>query len=135
MLRKAKLFLTFFFFTSICILQAQNNDIESEWDWFKSLETRISTDNAEELLENKQEELQSAKDIDREDIESKVSKELAFIHIHKTNNLEKAMALLIRALDIEEKAENETALIFTHIGFFTSFLEQVERLFLWKRIL
>jgi len=133
MLRKAILLLTFFFISTLSP-QAQNIDIASEWDWFKSIEEHISTANAEELLENKQEELQSAKDIDREDIESKVSKELAFIHIHKTNNLEKAMALLIRALDIDEKAGNETALIFTYIGFYQLF-EQVEDYYYGKEFL
>ncbi|WP_296623759.1 ATP-binding protein [Marivirga sp.] len=115
-------------------MQAQNTDISSEWNWFKSLEDRISSSDAEELLENKQEELQSAKDIDRNDIESKVSKELAFIHINKTNNLEKAMSLLIRALDIDEKTENETALIFTYIGFYQLF-EQVEDYYYGKEFL
>jgi signal transduction histidine kinase len=133
MLKKAKLFFTFFFI-SLCSLQAQSNDIESEWKWFKALELRISNENTEELLENKEEELQSAKDIDRHDVESKVSKELAFIHIHKTNNLEKAMALLIRALDIDEKAENEKALIFTYIGFYQLF-EQVEDYYYGKEFL
>ncbi len=133
MLKKAILLLTFFLIT-ICQLQAQNTDISSEWNWFKSLEDRISSSDAEELLENKQEELQSAKDIDRNDIESKVSKELAFIHINKTNNLEKAMSLLIRALDIDEKTENETALIFTYIGFYQLF-EQVEDYYYGKEFL
>lgn len=133
MLRKAISFLPFFFI-SICGLQAQNNDLTSEWEWFKTLEERISTANAEELLENKQEELQSSKDIEREDVESKVSKELAFIHIHKTNNLEKAMALLIRSLDIDEKEENEIALIFTYIGFYQLF-EQVEDFYYGKEFL
>ncbi|WP_185094422.1 tetratricopeptide repeat-containing sensor histidine kinase [Marivirga tractuosa] len=119
---------------SICNLEAQSSEVASEWNWFKSLEERISNANAEELLENKQEELQSAKDIDRTDIESKVSKELAFIHIHKTNNLEKAMSLLIRALDIDEKAENEIALIFTYIGFYQLF-EQVEDYYYGKEFL
>lgn len=133
MLRKAIFLLTFFLIT-ICNLKAQSSEIASEWKWFKALEERISNVNAEELLENKQEELQSAKDINRDDIESKVSKELAFIHIHKTNNLEKAMALLIRALDIDEQAENETALIFTYIGFYQLF-EQVEDYYYGKEFL
>lgn len=133
MLRKT-IFLVTFFLISICNLEAQSSEVASEWNWFKSLEERISNANAEELLENKQEELQSAKDIDRTDIESKVSKELAFIHIHKTNNLEKAMSLLIRALDIDEKAENEIALIFTYIGFYQLF-EQVEDYYYGKEFL
>jgi signal transduction histidine kinase len=124
MLRKAILLLTFFLISDYK-LQAQNSDIASQWDWFTAWEERIASTDAEELLENKEEELQSAKDIEREDIESRVSKELAFIHINKTNNLEKAMSLLIRALDIDEKSENETALIFTYIGFYQLF-EQVE---------
>jgi signal transduction histidine kinase len=124
MLRKAILLLTFFLISEYK-LQAQNSDIASQWDWFTAWEERIASTDAEELLENKEEELQSAKDIEREDIESRVSKELAFIHINKTNNLEKAMSLLIRALDIDEKSENETALIFTYIGFYQLF-EQVE---------
>lgn len=131
--KKAILLLTFFS-VSICYLQAQNTDITSKWEWFKSLEERISTANAEELLENKQEKLQSAKDIDRHDIESKLSKELAFIHIHKTYNLEKAMTLLIRSLEIDEKTENETGLIFTYIGFYQLF-EQVEDYYYGKEFL
>ncbi|WMN10785.1 tetratricopeptide repeat-containing sensor histidine kinase [Marivirga salinae] len=133
MSKKAILILTFFSI-STCYLHAQNSTIVSDWNWFKALEEHISTANAEELLENKQEKLQSAKDIDRNDIESKISKELAFIHIHKTNNLEKAMALLIRALEIDESTENESALIFTYIGFYQLF-EQVEDYYYGKEFL
>ncbi len=133
MLKKAILLLTFFSIIT-CSLQAQKTDIASEWNWFKALEEHISTANAEELLENKQEELQSAKDVERTDIESKVSKELAFIHIHKTNNLEKAMSLLIRALEIDENSADNTALIFTHIGFYQLF-EQVEDFYYGKDFL
>ncbi|MGM0582321.1 MAG: tetratricopeptide repeat-containing sensor histidine kinase [Bacteroidota bacterium] len=115
-------------------LQAQTSEIESEWEWFKTLENHIASANAEKLLENKQEELQSAIDIERTEIESRISKELAFIHIHKTNNLEKAMSLLIRSLDIDEKAEDEKALIFTYIGFYQLF-EQVEDYYYGKEFL
>jgi signal transduction histidine kinase len=133
MLRKA-IFLLIFFLITVLSLQAQEKEIATHWNWFQTLEESISTDNAEDLLENKQEELQAAKDVDRTDIESKVSKELAFIHIHKTYNLEKAMALLITALDIDEKAENEEALIFTYIGFYQLF-EQVEDYYYGKEFL
>ncbi|WP_375581114.1 ATP-binding protein [Marivirga tractuosa] len=133
MLRKAILFITIFSI-SIFSLEAQKKDLASEWEWFRALETRISTADTEDLLENKKEELQSAKDIDRNDIESKVSKELAFIHINKTNDLEKAMSLLIRALDIDEKTENEIALIFTYIGFYQLF-DQVEDYYYGKEFL
>lgn len=124
MLKKAKHLFLYLLFISIN-LQAQSSSISSEWEWFKALKDTLSARNAEELLENKQEVLQSAIDIERTDIVSKISKELAFIHINKTNDLEKAMSLLIKALEIDEKAENNTALIFTYIGFYQLF-EKIE---------
>jgi len=124
MLRKAIYILTFISLPIFC-LKAESTDIAAKWKWFKTLKTNIATGNAETLLENKQEELQAAVDIERSDIESKISKELAFIHISKTNNLEKAMSLLIRAMEIDKDNKNEPALIFTYLGFHHLF-EQVE---------
>lgn len=124
MLKKAKHLFCYLLFISLN-LQAQSSSISSEWEWFKALKDTLSAKNAEELLENKEEVLQSAIDIERTDIVSKISKELAFIHINKTNDLEKAMSLLIKALEIDEKTQNNTALIFTYIGFYQLF-EKIE---------
>jgi signal transduction histidine kinase len=133
MLKKA-IYLLLFLLLITLNLQAQSYAISSEWEWFKALDDTISSRNAEELLENKQETLQSAIDIERSDIESKILKELAFIHISKTNDLEKAMSLLIKALEIDEKRENETALIFTYIGFYQLF-EKIEDYYYGKEFL
>ncbi|SMG38933.1 Signal transduction histidine kinase [Marivirga sericea] len=133
MLKKA-IFLIIVFITSVLSVEAQKADLAAEWDWFEALEKHIHEANAEELLENKQEKLQSAKDIERSDIESRLSKELAFIHINKTNDLEKAMSMLIRALEIDESVDNETALIFTYLGFYQLF-EQVEDYYYGKEFL
>ncbi|HET8858346.1 tetratricopeptide repeat-containing sensor histidine kinase [Marivirga sp.] len=133
MLKKAiKIF--FFLFLVIGNLYGQSPEIESEWNWYTDLENQIKNSNAETLLENKKEELQTAIDINRTDIESKISKELAFIHINKTNNLEKAMSLLIRALEIDEQTKNEPSLIFTYLGFYQLF-EQVEDFYFGKEFL
>lgn len=118
--KKAIYILSLFLFSTF-ILKGQSSDLTHNWEWYKGIEESIASRNAENLLENKQKELQDAIDVKRTDIESKISKELAFIHIHKTNDLEKAMALLIRALEIDEQAESESALIFTYIGIYQLF--------------
>jgi signal transduction histidine kinase len=120
MLRKAIPFLIFHFFLNLG-LQAQPSTLPTQWEWFTSYQDTLSTSNAEELLENKQEALQTAVDIKRADVESKISKELAFFHINKTNDLEKAISFLLKSLEIDEETENETGLIFTYIGFYKLF--------------
>jgi signal transduction histidine kinase len=106
-------------------LQAQNTTIADEWDWFQRIQEEISTTNREEFVADKEKKLQEAEDIERIEIESKISKELAYFNILKTNNVEKAISLLNRSLEIDEQTENEVALLFTYIGFYQLF-EQVE---------
>ncbi|WP_340153298.1 tetratricopeptide repeat-containing sensor histidine kinase [uncultured Marivirga sp.] len=133
MLKKAIHLLLYLQFSTL-ILQAQPPTLSSEWEWFNTFEDSLSSRNAEELLENKQEALQAAIDIERPDVESKISKELAFIHISKTNDLEKAMSYLIRSLEIDEKSGNEAGLIFTYIGFYQLF-EKIEDYYYGKEFL
>lgn len=131
---KKAVFILSLLFLALGHVQAQSTEIRTEWNWYMEFNTVLASKNAEELLENKQEQLQSARDLERTDIESKISKELAFTHIAKTNNLESAMSMLIKALEIDEKEQNEPALIFSYIGFYKLF-KQVEDYYYGKEFL
>jgi len=124
----------FLILISPLILMAQNSQIATEWEWFTNYIEEIENNTAEDLLINKEEKLQAAKDIENKELESKIAKELALIHIYKTNNLEEAMPLLINAMEIDEASEDEISLIFTYLGFYSLF-EKVEDYYYGKEFL
>lgn len=86
------------------------------YDWYLDLKNKIERDDTEELIDNLSQKLFEARDIERNDLVSIYLKELAFIHIHKTKELEKATELLIENLSIEENSSNYQSIIFTYYG-------------------
>lgn len=114
--------------------------IDVNTDWFLELKTEIEKKDAEKLLQETEVALYDAKDLQRNDLITRFLKELAFIHIYKTKDLESAMELLMEALKLDEGSKDKNNLIYTYFGialifeevddYFNSaqFLEQAIRL-------
>ncbi|GAA5027831.1 hypothetical protein GCM10011506_15860 [Marivirga lumbricoides] len=114
--------------------------IEVNTDWFLQLKNEIEKKDAEKLLQETEVSLYDAKDLQRNDLITRFLKELAFIHIYKTKDLESAMELLMEALKLDEGSKDKNNLIYTYFGialifeevddYFNSaqFLEQAIRL-------
>lgn len=99
--------------------------LDSYWEWYQNIKAEIASQPLESLIETKEEQLLSAQNLGEAEQESRIAKELAILHISRTSNLEKAMSLLIRSLEIDENTENEKTLLFTYLGFHQLF-EKVE---------
>lgn len=114
--------------------------VDVNTDWFLELKTEIDKKDAEKLLQETEVGLYDAKDLQRNDLITRFLKELAFIHIYKTKDLESAMELLMEALKLDEGSKDKNNLIYTYFGialifeevddYFNSaqFLEQAIRL-------
>ncbi len=85
-------------------------------DWYHSLNAEMDQKDTEELLEEKELLLYDARDLNRDDLTSRFLKELAFIHLYKTRDLERAMEYLMGSLKIDEVSGQENDLIFTYLG-------------------
>lgn len=113
--------LTFIKVFCICLLLAimPNKIIAAEatdYNWYLNLKNEIERNDTEEFIKEKSQNLYDARDLERIDLVSRYLKELAFIHIHKTKELEKATELLIENLGLEENSSNYQSLIFTYYG-------------------
>ncbi|PTB92867.1 hypothetical protein C9994_13535 [Marivirga lumbricoides] len=129
------LLLTLMLFSTLSALA-----IEVNTDWFLELKNKIEKKDAEKLLQETEVRLYDAKDLQRNDLTTRFLKELAFIHIYKTKDLESAMELLMDALKLDEGSKDKNNLIYTYFGialifeevddYFNSaqFLEQAIRL-------
>ncbi|MBK6266306.1 tetratricopeptide repeat-containing sensor histidine kinase [Marivirga sp. S37H4] len=105
-------------FTSGHILAA-SVDIE----WYQALELEIEQKETEALLNEKEVLLYDARDLNRNDLISRFLKELAFIHLYKTKDLEAAMGYLMEALNLDEISKQEDDLMFTYFGLSIVFQE------------
>jgi signal transduction histidine kinase len=88
----------------------------TDYNWYLNLKNEIAKKDTEKFIEEISQNLFDAKDIERNDLISKYLKELAFIHIHKTKDLETATKLLIENLGLEENSSNYQNIIFTYYG-------------------
>lgn len=91
--------------------------------WLDKLKLIIDQNDAESLLQKTELQLQEAKDIERSDLESLFLKELSWIHLRKTNDLEKAMGYAVSALEIDEHKQHKTHLLFTYLLLSEIFIE------------
>ncbi len=88
----------------------------TDYNWYLNLRNEIEKKDTEKFIDELSHQLYDARDIERNDLVSKYLKELAFTHIHKTRELEKATELLIENLSLEENSSNYESIIFTYYG-------------------
>ncbi len=88
----------------------------TDYNWYLNLKNEIERNDTEAFIKEISQNLYDARDLERIDLVSQYLKELAFIHIHKTKELEKATELLIENLGLEENSSNYQSLIFTYYG-------------------
>lgn len=101
----------------------QNTNSPFDEKWLDNLRLTIQRNDAEELIGKLTLQVQEARDIGRSDIESQFLKELAWIHLDKTKNLEKAMEYAVEALELDEQFKYQTQLLYTHILLSQIFIE------------